>query len=431
MRIGVVLASLLAVMPAALPCPPAAAAGAPSPRPITLDEALALARNHAPDGIAAAGRVRNARAGVRSSYAALLPSVSLSASSSRSLWGSDDTDTWTYGASLGASMDLFAGGRRLLDVKQSRAGLASAEAGADATGWALDLAVKQRYFDVLAARESEVAALAQVQQAEQQHRAALLRVRAQRATRSDSLRSEIQLRSARLAVEQARTDLASANAGLARAIGSEQPVTAADSLAGETLDLALDEAALAALAADGPEVRQAAAARDAARAALTSAWTRYLPTLSASYSSGGGGFGRSAWPDDVDFRDSGSLRFALSLPLFDQLGREQAIVARDVALDDAEAALRDARLAAVEGLTRHLGAWRVARLALETQTASLAAAEEDLRVQQQRYAIGESTLLDVLTSQTQLDDARLAVIRARYDLRVARARLEALVARGL
>ena len=65
------------------------------------------------------------------------------------------------------------------------------------------------------------------------------------------------------------------------------------------------------------------------------------------------------------------------------------------------------------------------------QQASLDASKEDLRVQQQRYALGASTLLDVLTSQTTLDGARSALIQARQDVRVARAQLEALVGRDL
>ena len=88
-------------------------------------------------------------------------------------------------------------------------------------------------------------------------------------------------------------------------------------------------------------------------------------------------------------------------------------------------------LAAREDLTRFLGALRTAQSRVQAQTTSVASATEDLRVQQQRYAVGESTLLDVLTSQTQLNDARSALIRARYDLRVARAQLEALVGRDL
>jgi outer membrane protein len=65
------------------------------------------------------------------------------------------------------------------------------------------------------------------------------------------------------------------------------------------------------------------------------------------------------------------------------------------------------------------------------QTVSLAAATEDVRVQQRRYELGATTLLDLLSSQTALDNARIALIRARYDYRVAKAQLEALIGRDL
>ena len=82
-------------------------------------------------------------------------------------------------------------------------------------------------------------------------------------------------------------------------------------------------------------------------------------------------------------------------------------------------------------LTASVGTLQTAQERVRIQGASVAAAEEDLRVQQQRYALGASTLLDVLTSQTQLTQARLSLIQARYDARVAKAQIEALVGRTL
>jgi outer membrane protein len=82
-------------------------------------------------------------------------------------------------------------------------------------------------------------------------------------------------------------------------------------------------------------------------------------------------------------------------------------------------------------LTQFLGALRLAQERATIQIASVAAGEEDLRVQNQRYALGSSTLLDVLTSQAQLNAARTALIQARYDARVAKAQIEALVGREL
>ena len=293
------------------------------------------------------------------------------------------------------------------------------------------LAAKQQYFNVLAARESQSAAAAQLDQALQQRRTAIARVEARAATRSDSLRAEIVYRTAQLAVTDARNDLETANASLTRVVGSPEPVTAAPVDSTEHPGLALDEPLLRALALNGPAVRQAKAELDAAKAAQTSAWTDYLPSLSASYSRNGSGSGNAPEFAAGDFGYTGSLRFTASLPLFNQWQREARVTQAKVNQEVAEAALRDQHLAAAEALTQQLGAFRSAAERVVSLSASLAAAEEDLRVQQQRYAVGASTLLDELTSQTQLNEARRNLIRARYDQRVAKAQLEALVGREL
>jgi outer membrane protein len=135
------------------------------------------------------------------------------------------------------------------------------------------------------------------------------------------------------------------------------------------------------------------------------------------------------WADDPSY--SGSLRFSLSLPIFNQFNREQQVTSSQVAVQNAEASLRDARLAAAESFANAYGTVSSADERVASQIASVGAAEEDLRVQQRRYELGSSTVLDVLTSQAQLDAARRDLIRARYDQRIARAQLEALVGRTL
>jgi outer membrane protein len=284
---------------------------------------------------------------------------------------------------------------------------------------------------VLAARESESAALAQLEQAQQQLRAATARVTAGVATKSDSLRSLIQVGNAELALETARNDLRVANAALTRLVGTNELVTAnpADTL-GEMGPLVIDSVSLYSMAISGPVVAQAEANLGAARASRRAANTRYLPTINASYQRGGSGTGRFGLGDD-SYNYSGALRLSLNFPLFNQFSREDAIVRASVAQDNAQAALRDSRLAAQQNLTQHLGALQLAERRIQIQQASVEAAEEDLRVQQQRYALGASTLLDLLTSQTTLNQARAALIAARYDYRVAKAQLEALVGREL
>ncbi len=421
----------------------ARADAAATPRAITLQEAVALAQRNALQVVQAEGQMQSSAAGVRSAYAAFLPSLSLSAGATRQIPSGGATrvengqvitvaqEPWSSSLGLGANVNLFDGGRRFFDLRQARARENAAQSNQLSQRFAAALAAKEGFFNVLAARESQAAAAAQLKQAEQQRRTSVARAKAKVATRSDSLRAEIQVRNAQLAALEAANALEVANASLGRVVGSLEPVTAAASDSVDRPTLALEESALQSLAEDGPAVERAKAELDAARAAERTSWTDYLPSLNASYSRSGSGTGDAPQLVDDDFTYSGAFRLSLSFPIFNQLQREQEVVQARVARRNAEAALRDARLAAVEGLTRSLGGFQSAAERVASQMATVEAAEEDLRVQQQRYAVGGSTLLDVLTSQTQLNQARRDLIRARYDQRVAKAELESLVGRDL
>jgi outer membrane protein len=412
-------------------------------RAVTLDEALQLARQYAPQSVQAEGQRRTGAAAVRSAWASFLPNVSLGAGATRQYpSGGGGTrvengqvitvpdEPWSYSRSLSANIEVFGGGRRLFELGRAKADLRAAEAGGISDDYGVRLTVQQQFFNVLAARESEGAAAAQLEQAEQQFKAAVARVRNKVATRSDSLRSDIQLRNARLAVLDAAHNRRVAAAALTRAVGAPYPLTAAgDNVTAS--EIGADAATLMARAAEGPVIREARARLDAARAARRISWTSYLPAVNASYSRAASGtdgqFGLGA--DEYNY--SGSLRLSLSFPLFNQLQREEQVVRAQVAVENAEATLRDAELATRLDMTQALGVYGLSIERAAAHAASVDAAEEDLRVQQQRYAVGGSTLLDVLTSQTQLNQARQDLIRARYDLRVARAQIETIVGEDL
>src|SRR6185369_5157144 len=120
---------------------------------------------------------------------------------------------------------------------------------------------------------------------------------------------------------------------------------------------------------------------------------------------------------------------SVSYPLFNNFSREDNALRARVNEDNAAATLRDARLLAQQNLIQQLGSLRTAEERIQIQQASIAAAQEDLRVQNQRYTLGASTLLDLLTSQSTLNGARAALIQARQDYRIARAQIEAIIGR--
>jgi outer membrane protein len=407
--------------------------------PISLDEAVRLAQRNAPAAVQARGQVRTSNSAVRSAYGAFLPSVNFSMGQTQSRGrrqGQEGTlvdyvARTSYSTGFTSTLTLFEGGRRFAELSQSRADVGAAEANEVSQQFNIALQVKREYYNILAARESEAAARAQLEQAEQQLRAATARVRAGAATMSDSLRSVIQVGNARLALLTARNNVRDASAALTRLVASDVTVTAN---AADTLDLPqtpVDSVALLQLAERGPAVRQAEAQSRAARAGVRVARSSYLPSVDMTFRRAGSGFDPyyGIGPGSLEY--SRTLSFGLNFPVFNNFAREDQIVRANVQEDVADAQLRDARLLARQNLIQQLGALRTAEERIRIQQASVAAALEDLRVQQQRYNLGASTLLDLLTSQTTLDNARAALIQARQDYRVARAQIEATIGRDL
>jgi outer membrane protein len=414
----------------------------PAPRAISLDEAVRLARRNAPAAVQARNAVRSSNASVRTNWASYLPTLSANARSGRSDGVQFDalrrefiprSQPWSGSHSFNAGWEIFDGGRRYFNLQAAKASLDAAEATEINQSFAVALQVKQQYYAVLAARESEGAARKQLEQAEQQLRAATARVAAGAATRSDSLRSSIAVGNARLAILTAQNSLQTANAALSRLIGAETIVTAVVGDTSETETISSSDDELYALADQGPTVRQAQANVAAAKQQSRAAKTPYLPTVSLSY-----GQSYSTAVSDSALRLLGrsenfnkSRSINVSIPIFNGLGREETVVARKVAEDNAAATLRDSRLSQRQQMVQQLGAFRTAEARIQIQLASVQAGEEDLRVQQERYNLGASTLLDLLTSQTTLDQARQALIQARLDARTAKAQIEALIGRDL
>jgi len=408
--------------------------------PISLQEAVSLAQRNAPAAVQARGQLRTTASAVRSAYGAFLPSVSASMAQSKQsgqrfdpLRGPVTTpfSPWQYSAGLGANLELFDGFRRFSDLNARKADEDAAEANEVAQRFSIALQVKTQYANILAARESEAAARAQLEQAQAQLAAAVARVQAGAATMSDSLRSLIQVGNARLALITAENGVRVASASLTRLVGTPFVVTANPA---DTVDLPIthvDSASLDRMALEGPAVQEASMQLRAANAAVRSAKSTYLPTITLSYNYNGNRQDSSYQVNFGPYAYGQSFNVRLNYPLFNNFSREDQQVRARVAQDNVEAQFRDARLAAQQSLVQQLGALRTAEERIRIQQASVLAAQEDLRVQQQRYSLGASTLLDLLTSQSQLNQARAALIQARQDYRIARAQIEAIIGRDL
>ena len=409
-------------------------------RLISLQEAVSLAQRNNPSAVTARGQTRTSVSAVRSAYGAFLPSLNTSVGQTKQ--GGERFDPlrgpvaatfspWQYSVGVNSSLEVFDGLRRFNQLKSARADVDAAEANEVAQRFNIALNVKREYANILAARESEAAARAQLEQAQAQLRASVARVQAGAATVSDSLRSVIQMGNARLALLTAQNNVRVASATLTRLVGTPFMVTANPA---DTLDLVsftIDSAALADAALNGPAVVQADRNLRAAAADERASKSSYLPTITLSYSYNGNRQDTSYKINFGPYAYGRQFSVRANFPLFNNFTREDQVLRAKIAHDNAAAQYRDARLAAQQSMVQQLGALRTAEERVRIQQASVAAAQEDLRVQQQRYSLGASTLLDLLTSQSQLNSARAALIQARQDYRIARAQIEAIIGRDL
>ena len=406
--------------------------------PIRLAEAIRLAQANSPATVAARGQTATSTAGLRSAYAAFIPTVSLNMTSAQSSPVSHFNSTgqaipanpWQLSQGFSLGLEFFSGGKSMYNVASARALLGAAEANEVAQRYQVAYDVKVQYYAVLGAREAQRAAQAALDAAQQQLKVSVAKVKAKTVTKSDSLRSLVQVGNARLQILSADLTLQQSNAALTRLVATPTTVTASEDDTLGASGAALDSAMIARLALAGPSVRAANAQADAAHTGALGSRSAWLPTMSVAY-------GRQRTTADSAFTlapggtYSGQLRFSMSYPIFNQWLRESSIVQADVAAANADAQARDTKYAAQQNLVQYLGALRTAQQQFDIQAVSVAAAEEDLRVQQERYSMGVSTILDVLTSQSGLNAARVLLIQARFNYRVAKAQLEALVGSDL
>ena len=410
---------------------PVAAQQAQAPQQVTLAEAVRRALQVQPAMVQAAGDQRNASAGYHSALGAFLPTVAVSGSAARSNVSVIDRTTgravppqYSYTSTLSASLDLFTGFRRLANRSAAAATQDAADAGYVNQQFQVTLQTKQAFYNALATEELVRVAEAQVKRTQQE-------LRAGSATRSDSLRSAVDVGNARLALLQAQANLAFAQATLGRQIGVDQPVRA-------TPDSALppipDTASLRAEAlAQAPQVQQADAQARAAAAQVWSARSQYFPTLNVTYGDNRQGVSSPSWARLVGggYPETFSWRFGLSWTLFNGFAREQQLVSSKVSHDVAAARAEDTRRGVNAQLTQQLAALETAFAQLDIARSNVAATTEDMRVQQERYRVGATTILDLLTSQANLTQAQVSLVQARFNFVIARATLEALVGREL
>jgi outer membrane protein len=355
---------------------------------VTLNEAIELALRVQPAVVQARGAVTSAQDSKREVLGSWLPTINSSGSWSLASNSRYNSATGTfvsadrqdsYSAGLSASLTIFDGFQRAANGRSASATLASADANLTNQQFQVALQVKQAFFNALAAAELMRVSETQIQQAEEQLKVAREKLAAGSATRSDTLQSLVALGNAQLARLNAETQVATAEANLARLIGYDGPVRA---VGDSTLFIMapLDTAALRdEVLRTAPSVVSAEANAKAAAAGVAASRAAYYPQINASFSntwSGPVGIGIDTVTNQqqyLTFRRQWQTRLSVSWPLFNGFSREGALSRAIVNRESAAAQADDQRRLASAQLTQQLAALQSTRSQINIAIASQAA----------------------------------------------------------
>ena len=397
---------------------------------IDLPTAIARALDVSPLIAASEGSVRNAQSEQRVASGAYVPTLAATSSLLRSnvTTAADAPLPNSYSAGLASSIDVFTGGRRGADRARATADARAAEVVDISQRFSVTLATQRAFYDNLRANDVVDVAKARVAQAERGLRYAQARIRAGTTTKSDELRARLELTTGQQQLVAALDTLQTTAYSLGRLVGSNGPVGATHSAAEEPRALALTDSEIVRLAVQSsPSVRAAQASEEATRALTRSARATYVPGLRVT-----GGYN---WANQTPLvgavRPGWSVALGSSYPLFNGFQREDAVTRADVSAEVARVASLDVTRQTRAEAARLIAGLRFAERNIELAKDAVGAAQEDLRVQSQRYQAGISTELDQLTSQLALTQTQLSLVAARFNYSITRAQLEALVGRQL
>jgi outer membrane protein len=485
MRTLVLALAVSAMAPGAIR---AQASTAPSGALLTLDEAITLARRNNPVYLATANNRRTADAAVRSAKGALLPSADASFSGRYQQSGQQVVQGLSFNSSSSTVQSAYSLGlsyrvnrSTFLTPKAAMANREAVDADINGSAEQLRATVTQQYLSVLQAQARSALQDTLVKTAQAQLDLATAKVQVGSGTSLDIRRAEVALGQTQVALLRERNNVEIEKLRLYQQMGVAQPdtvqlVTDFPILTPNfNLSALLDDARR-----QNPAITALRARERSANLDVDVAKSAYTPTLSLSTGWGGNSYQYTNSDYLVSQTQQGllqqqtqcfqadSIRTAvglasancngpkyqlttaqadairsansqfpfkfnrapfgigaqLTLPIFDNFAREERVQQAAVAKDDAIYNVKAKDLAMTADVTQAYRTLQTAiqTVALQEQTASKA--KEELAFAEERYKVGASTFLDVVTSRGSYEQALIDRVNAVYDYHKAFAALE-------
>ncbi|MGH8371531.1 MAG: TolC family protein [Gammaproteobacteria bacterium] len=386
-------------------------------QPLTLVQLTDIALDNNPQTRIAWATIRESEAGVELARAGYWPLVTASYSYQRNrqvnFTGTSVGAQTRYGPSINLSYLLWDFGNRSGSLDAARFTLTAAELTNSQTMQDVILQVEQGYYQVLGLQALRDADQQNLQDAQTSLDAARQRKQSGLATIGDVYQAEAALAGAQLALQQTEGNLAVARGQLAVATGysADTKLTLAPWESDVTPQLPAHDISelLKQARQTRPELLASKAREQKAVATLEATRGQGLPSLALNATAGRN---TSVLGDTHTSADSYSAGVTLSVPLFagfaDQAAEKQAQAAIDVAQATTLQLQQQVELEVWQAYQNV----HTAAATLTTTDAQLKSAQQAADVTAARYKNGLDSILDTLTAQATLANARVQQVQA-------------------
>lgn len=306
----------------------------------------------------------------------------------------------------------------LFDQRQTETRVAQAKIGRQQADQKTDLAEQQLRFEVVRAYYSVLLAQARVSVADDAIKTAEADMKRARdlfetgfTVHSDLLAAEVQLAEFRQQRIQSNSELITSIAALNTALGLsvETPQVLSGELSERSFTIDPVDLLTSQALQNRPDYRQALSSIEASRAQVRGARGEWQPRIDA-FATGGASTHYPVTSGSTDYAVGASVTFNV----FDA-GRkarlDQAKANESIARSETDQLANQIRFEVVRSYQQYLSARE--RLAVVAEVS--AQASETLRIVQDRYHSGLTTITELLRAQTALVRARTDVLNARYD----------------
>lgn len=461
---------------------------------LTLDEAISLARRNNPVFLSQATNRRTADAAVRSARGALLPSADASFGTRYQQGGQQVFNGLSFSnssdavqSSYGLNLNYRVNTGTFVNPKAAVANRDAVEADITGSAEQLRAAVTQQYLSVLQAQARAALQDTLVNTAESQLELAKAKLAVGMGTSLDIRRAEVALGQSQVALLTARNNVEVEKLRLYQQLGVPQPdgvqLTTDFPVNPPTFSI---DSLLELARGQNPAVLALRSRERAATLNVRVAKAAYTPTLNLSTGWGGNSYQYTNSDYLVDQARGGvmsqlanclaqdsirtrvglasancntryvftdaqaaairssnnqfpfkfersplALTASLSLPVFDNFNREERVQRASVEREAAAYNVKAKELAMTADVTQAYLTLKTAAQTVALQEQNAIKAREELSYAEERYKVGASTFLDVVTSRGTYEQALIDRVNAVYDYHKAFAALENAVGRPL